>query len=178
MEYFKSTKIYKYPTQNVTKVHIKKDETNWMCGLRRKPEFEKIDSLTTETLCLNCSIAAGLVDKDRQETLKSFIVRNIGAYIGDIDPDTILEALGKGCKAIEDQLKGYQVKCFLETEYDFQEEIVGKIVIEVQGMRFFIRFTYKKKRKTKMHFESASRNYLSLPVDYVFNHLEEPSILF
>jgi len=168
MQYFKSTRVYKYEAQNAAKVHILKDETHWLCGLKRKPEYEEVTWDDTLPLCLNCQVAAGMKENDRQESFKSFLVRVVNESTVDANPDVIVEALEVACKLVEQHLAQYHVVCTLEVDHHFTNETVGRIVIDANARRYFIRFTYRRNRKAKMHFESASRHYLTLPLAYVF----------
>lgn len=178
MQYFKSTKEYKYAAQNVSKVHILKDEKTWLCGLSRKPNFVQVDDIKGLSICHNCEIAAGFAEKERQETFKGFIVRHVTQMTEGTDPQEIHSALEKACQHIQAVLEKYSAKTYLEIEKDFVDEMVGHIVIEANGMKFNLRFTYKRNRKNKLHFESASRHYLTLPIDYVLNPDMKSGALF
>jgi hypothetical protein len=178
MQYFKSTKKFRYEAQNTAKVHILKDETHWLCGLNRKPNFEEVAFSETLALCVNCQVAAGMKHNDRQETFKGFIIRQVTDCIVDLDSDHILSGLELACTKIQENLSAYRALCRLEIKSHFVNETIGFIVIEANARSYSIRFTYKRNRKVKMHFESASRHYLTLPVHYVFGPESEKNAHF
>lgn len=168
MQYFKSTKTFRYEAQNTAKVHILKDETHWLCGLKRKSNFVEVEKSDDLALCVNCQVAAGMKDNDRQETFKGFIIRHVMDCIANLDPDAIVSGLELACNRIQAELVEYKALCYLEVESHYANETIGFVVVEANERRYSIRFTFKRNRKVKMHFESASRHYLTLPVRYVF----------
>lgn len=168
MQYFKNTRSFRYEAQNTAKVHILKNDTHWLCGLKRKSNFEEVAFSDDLSICVNCQVAAGMKENDRAETFKGFIVRHVMGCVADMDPDKIIEGLELACKRMEEDLVEYDVKCFVDLESHFADETIGFIRSEANAKQYSIRFTYKRHRKVRMHFESASRHYLTLPLNFVF----------
>lgn len=144
-----------------------KDEQTWLCGVKRKPDFEKIDDIGDQEVCQNCLFKAGEIDIVRQETFKSYIVRKMRENMTDLSPEKFNENMESACTALEKEMSKYQAVCKVEIEQSYINETTGRVVIEAGGAQYYLRFTYKPARKNQLHFESAARHYLTLPIHLV-----------